>query len=511
MPDSVKKVLIVGGGTAGWLSALHLKTALGPTAEVTLVESPDVPTIGVGEGTQPTLRSQLQLLRVDEEECLRECGGSFKNGIRFVDWGGPGPRDYFHPFFSGPTGSQESPVAGPQLWLGLVSRGRADPHSLADRCFPETALIRQKRAPVSFQNGRRAPTAVVNYAYHVDAAKLGGYLRRQAVGRGVRHIADRVTAVRRSETGRLASVVTEANGELAAEFFVDCTGFRRLLIGELSDAFVDFDRYLFNDRAVTARIPYRPGGPTSIESCTTSTALKHGWVWEVPLRDRVGAGYVYSSRFVDDDAAATEFAAFLGFEPEQSSRIRFRSGHYRDQWAENCVSVGLSGGFLEPLEATGIALITYSLMRLAELWPPADFPPAFARKFNEVMRSSYQWVRDFLVMHYCFSRREDSEYWRAVRQTDAVPDAVREQMALLDHAWPFGEMSHPVRGFRLPDASFACVLAGFGRLPGRPNAYVQALSDQQLDGMMARLDRLVFDVPSSCPDHAEYLRRLANV
>lgn len=508
MPELVRDVVIVGGGTAGWLTALHLKTGLGPQARVRLIESPDVPTIGVGEGTQPTLRVQMGNLNISEDECLRQCDGSFKNGVRFVGWcGGDGPREYLHPFFSGPAGESNSPIVRYNLWLEQLRRGRVAVDSLAESCFAEAHLMRQRRAPIGFQNGQRMQKPVANYAYHIDAAKLGIYLRTLATSRGVEHVSDHVESVRRGEDGRIAELRTRSQGAVSGEFYIDCTGFRRKLIGQFSEQFVDYSPYLFNDRALTARLPYEEA-PATIESSTISTALRHGWVWQVPLQTRLGVGYVYSSRFVIDADAARELAEFLGFEPRETQLVRFRTGHHPVQWAENCVSIGLSGGFIEPLEATGVALITYAIFRLMELWPTIDFPPPLSRRFNQTLERSYEWVRDFIVMHYCFNQRDDSPYWVAARQPEAIPDSVREQMELFDQTWPFGDLLQPQDGFRLPGALLACVLAGFRRLPRGPNAYVAGLTDGALDLMWSPIERQARATATICPDHAAYLRSL---
>ncbi len=506
MATLTQQIVIVGGGTAGWLSALHIKSSLGDGAQVTLIESPDVPTIGVGEGTQPTLRVQLHTLRVEEDELLRHCGASFKNGIRFVDWcRGTGPSEYLHPFFSGPTGQDRSPYADHHLWLALQQLGQVRPDTLADACFAESVLIRQQRAPIGLQDGKRLPNPVANYAYHIDAAQLGLYLRKLAIQRGVIHAQDYVEGVRRNDHGDIVAVQTRNQGEIPGDFFVDCSGFHRLLIGQLADDFVDFSPCLLNDRAVTARIPYNEDRPQSIHSCTTSTAMPHGWIWEVPLRDRVGMGYVYSSQFVSDEEARRTFVEFIGHEPAQTNLIRFQSGYYRQQWNNNCVAIGLSGGFIEPLEATGIALITYSLFRLLELWPTGDHAPVLRDRFNSLMGRSYEWIRDFIVMHYCLSQRDDTPYWQAVRQPEAIPDSLQNQLEMFRHNWPFGDSANEGAVFHLPNISHACVLAGFHYFPHHPNAYILGLPAENLTQKLAPTTKRVQTIAQVCPDHRAYL------
>lgn len=507
MTDTVvNKVVIVGGGTAGWLTALHVKSALCQKAEVTLIESPDVPTIGVGEGTQPTLRAHFRALNIDENECVRETGASFKNGIRFVGWGGGRtPDEYLHPFFSGPAAERGSPMSRIHLWHALALQSRMADVSLAD-LFPESILIRQRKAPIGLRDGKPMESPVVNYAFHIDAAQLGLYLRKHAAARGTKHISDQVEGVTRNDDGGIAKVHTRNHGDFEGEFFIDCTGFHRLLIGELSDDFCDFGQWLLNDRAVTTRLANDEQTP--IDSCTTSTAMRYGWTWQVPLLERRGIGYVYSSRFVSDDDAEKELRAFLEGCAGDTGLVRFRTGYYRQQWIKNCVCIGLSGGFIEPLEATGIALVSYSLFRLLELWPSTSFPTQLSTRFNELMGRSFEWVRDFIVMHYCLSQREDTDYWKAVRRDEAIPDSARASLETLGRSWPFGEGGVGKECYRLPDASLACVLAGLNHLPRLTNPFLAGIDSGQIDKMLDPIVRGVQGIPRICPDHREYLQWL---
>jgi tryptophan halogenase len=509
MSQLVRKIVVVGGGTAGWLSALHIKSALGPQAEVTLIESPNIPTIGVGEGTTPNLRSHLAFLGVDEDDCMRACGASFKNGIRFDNWcGGTGPATFIHPFFSSSKLNPDSPISPPHVWL---RKFHEDPNAtplMVDACWSETQLVRQRRAPKLPKTHASAEATIAQYAWHVDAARLGTYLSSIAVKRGVRHIIDDVETVELAEPTRIVAAVTKSHGSIRGDLFLDCTGFHRLLMSQLPNEFIDFGQWLFNDRAVTARLPHEVRETGCIEACTVSTALKNGWVWHVPLYDRVGLGYVYSSRFVSDDAAEAEFLEFLGKDPEKTQRIRFRTGHYRDAWVGNCVAIGLSGGFIEPLEATGIALITYSLYQLMDLWPNTDFANILSRRFNYMLRNSYEWIRDFIVLHYCLSQRTDSQYWRAVREPSAVPESVREMLEYLEQRLPLGRWSDPRVGYRVADFSIACILAGFDRFPRFHNSYVEGLTPQQVDALLAQRAEQIRRIAAACPDHFDYLREL---
>lgn len=496
MTNLVRDVVIVGGGSAGWLTALHLRWALGPGASITLIESPNVPTIGVGEGTQPELRAFLERTEIDVDECIKATGASYKNGIRFAGWRTPDQSDhYYHPFFSGKP-AERGTAADPMLcWDRLHAEGAPGgkpPAPLAEACWRETALIKARKAPVAFKNGERVPQALGNYALHLDAARLGTYLATLAAKRGIRHIRDDVTDAILDPTSpepRITAVATKDNGQIAGQFFIDCTGFRRILISKADPAceFIDFKDHLLNDRAVTCRVDWPTDKPTGIESCTVSTALSAGWVWEVPLYERAGTGYVYSSRFISDDDARAEFLAFLrgkGYDAQDTGLVKFKTGHLRRTWVGNCVCVGLSSGFIEPLEATGIALITYQARRLLELWPTTDFSPVLINQYNDVMRRSYEWTRDFIVMHFCLSPRRDSNYWKHVTSDEAIPDSVRESLAVYNERWPFGEMTGADPRYRLPVESMACILAAFDRFPNSRCPFVAARPIAEVEAVL---------------------------
>ena len=498
-----RKIIVVGGGTAGWLTALHAKRAFGDFADVSLIESPNVPTIGVGEGTQPTLRFHFKNLGINEADCLRETGASFKNGIQFDGWGTGRPKDrYLHPFFTGTKGERTSPKARYHLWQTLRSQGQYDVGNLED-LFAESELMQQKKSPIAYKNGKQLNPPPANYAFHVDAARLGLFLRKYALQHGTKHISDHVTGVVKKDDGSIESVVTTQNGNIEGEIFIDCTGFHRLLIGELTDDFVDFGQWLLNDRAVTTRLQNDEKEP--INPFTTSTAMKYGWTWNVPLLERKGIGYVFSSSFVSEDAAAEELRNFLGLDTIDANVVRFKTGYYRKQWVKNCVAIGLSGGFIEPLEATGIALITYSLLRLFELWPTNQFPQSQIEKFNQVMGNSFEWVKDFIVMHYCLSNRRDTEYWKAVTNDSAIPESVRQNLDDLGRKWPFGDVSDSKNGYTLPTASLACVLAGFNHVPTLANPYLVGVPIGEVKASFDQYAMQANQVSVFCADHRKYL------
>lgn len=510
MSELVRDVVVVGGGSAGWLTAVHLRWALGEQSSVTLIESPNIPTIGVGEGTQPDLRALLPRLGIDVEECMKATGASYKNGIRFVGWNTPDQSDhYFHPFISYPAGSREQSVDAMLCWDRLRAEGQELP-PLPEACWCETALIKGKRAPVGVRNGERLPHPLGNFALHLDAARLALYLHDIGAERGIRHIIDDVTDVSLDDRGHITAVNTRGHGPISGQFFIDCTGFARKLIRAVDPdyEFIDFGEHLLNNRAITARIDWAEGAPLGIESCTVSTALSAGWVWEVPLYERAGTGYVYSSPFISDDDAEHEFLGFLrskGFQPEATGRLKFETGRVRRPWVGNCVTVGLSAGFIEPLEATGISLSNYQVYRLLELWPTTDFEPGLSERFNAVMQRSYEWTRDFIVLHFCLSKRRDSDYWRHVTSDEAVPDSVRDLLELHDQRWPFGAIVGGEPGYRLSVESVACILSGFGRYPQSRSPYIAALPRERVSERLAEARQKEKDTMRVAVGHDRWL------
>lgn len=408
-----RRILIVGGGTAGWLAAAYLAKALalspGGAAQVTVLESPEIGIIGVGEGTFPTIRATLQFLGIREDEFLRETSATFKQGIHFVDWlhapDGERRHAYLHPF-DAPSQSPLGSLA--PYWLAQDPRTRG---AFAEAVTLQSHVAAAGRAPKAARDDPfDGPLA---YAYHFDAVKFAALLTRHAVAGGVTHIADVVTEVRLAPEGDIAAVETRDHGRLEADLFIDCTGFRAELIGRaLREPVKSVRAQLFTDRALTAKLPYgRPRAP--LASFTGATAHEAGWIWDIGLADAHGVGCVYSSAHIDDARATEILSAYLGVAPGTvpMRRLAFEPGYRQRQWIGNCVAVGLAAGFLEPLEATGIVMIEAAVAMIAELLPlggPIDAPAA---RFNALMRARYDNVVTFLKLHYCLSRRHEP-FWR---------------------------------------------------------------------------------------------------
>ncbi len=431
----MKRVLIVGGGTAGWLSACHLARRLGASdggVEITLVESKDIPTIGVGEGTVPAMRQSLQYLGISETDFIRECDATFKQSIKFVDWSGSkasNGTNYYHHVFDYPEISR---VNLTPYWL----LGRPDSCAYADAVSIQGRVCDHGLGPKLMTDAEFS--GITNYAYHLDAAKFAGLLTRHATEKlGVRHLLANVTDVVLNEQGDIHSVTTDDHGELCADLFVDCSGFRSLLLGDsLGVGFVDKKDVLFVDNALAIQVPYE-NEQTPIPSHTIATARGCGWVWDIGLHERRGTGYVYAEKYCSHDEAEVVFRDYLresiGDKADElpCRRIPMQVGYREKFWEKNCVAIGLAQGFVEPLEATGLLVFDATARMLAELFPPShEAMPAIAERFNHRVRYAWDRVIDFIKLHYYLSDRNDSDFWRDNRDVASVPESLLENLRL---------------------------------------------------------------------------------
>jgi flavin-dependent dehydrogenase len=441
----VKQIVIVGGGTAGWMTAAYLRKALDPGCQITLVESGNIRTIGVGEATFSTIKLFFDWLDLDETEWMPACNATYKMAIRFVDWTAHGGH-FYHPF------QRYETVDGVNLgewWLKLKSG--FEPFDYA--CFTVPALCDHLRSP-RFLDGRvfddqvqscftaehRACKGVLAdhlvqypYAYHFDASRLADFLKGYAMHRGVRQVIDDVVEVTRCADGEgdIAAVVTREHGALSGDLFVDCTGFRGLLINQtLGEPFIPFSRALLCDSAIATQVPDDIAAH-GIEPFTTATALSSGWAWRIPLYGRIGTGYVYSSAFASADEAEGELRRHLGPAADGcgAAHIRMRIGRCRNSWVRNCVAIGLASGFVEPLESTGIFFIQHGIETLVDHLhaPPEE---ELVRSYNRSVAECIDGVMEFLTMHYCASDRRDTPFWRAATSEIEVPEALAERLRL---------------------------------------------------------------------------------
>lgn len=408
-----KRVIIVGGGTAGWITAAYmarmLTHGLADGLQITLVESSDIGTIGVGEGTFPSIRKTLSRIGIDETDLIREANATFKQGIRFVDWryspNGGRHHHYFHPFQF--TSQTQGLDLLPYWLLGAAGSAGWDEVNTVQKDVADAALGPKF---ISHENY----TGPLNYAYHFDAADFARLLRKTAVSLGVRHITDTVDEVRLTAEGAIDSIWTRENGSFSADLFIDCTGFRAQLIGEaLGVPFKSYRSQLFTNRAVALQVPYdKPG--SDIASHTIATAQEAGWTWDIGLSERRGIGYVYSSDHTSDERAEEVLRSYIGpAANDLTARVlKFEAGFRQTQWHKNCVAIGLSCGFIEPLEATGIGFAEIAALLVTNLFPWAGQYETSAKQFNEIMVKRYEHVVDFIKLHYCLSERRDSAFWR---------------------------------------------------------------------------------------------------
>ena len=496
MASPIGSILIVGGGTSGWITAAFLNRFLDPArCRVTLVESASVGTIGVGEATVPPLVALLRLLGIAEDEFLRECHASYKLGIKFVGWN---RTPAWHPFgHIGAALIENVPLF--HHWLRDHREGR-DSASFTSYSL-QAVLGDLNRAPRTLREG----TEIIQqgaYAYHLDARAFAAYLAKVATGRGVRHLVDDVKQVALDERGRIRHVETKENGTLTADLYIDCSGFAGLLVEKaLGDPYIDWSDALLCDRAVVLPQPVvRPMPPY-----TLATALSAGWTWKIPLSHRVGSGYVYSSRFLSQEQAAAELLAHEGVDPAQASpgHLRMRIGRRTNFWVGNCVSVGLAAGFLEPLESTGIYLIQKGVELLLDHFPDADFDTGLTRGYNARMAEEFDQVRDFIILHYLLNRREDTEFWR-VNRALRPPASLAATLEYYDATGIVDWQQRPL--FR--ESSFYAIAAGFGRLPRKHHAMADQADPGKARRRMNEILARNLSLAQQLPDHAELIAAL---
>ncbi|BFM12090.1 tryptophan 7-halogenase [Simiduia litorea] len=431
MPKQIKSILILGGGTAGWLTANHLGYLLRKSdssdIRVTVVESSDIPTIGVGEGTVPAIRHSLKKFGIKERDLLSHCQATFKQGIKFEDWlrdpKDIGPHYYYHPFDYPDVKSID--LTG--YWLRTEGKKR----SFADYVSLQSRMCDRNLSPKVFGQGEYEGAA--SYAYHLDATKFTELLAKNAVERfSVKRLDHRVVDVRLAQDGTIHSLKTDSGDELSADFYVDCSGFSSRLLGQsLAVPIVEKKKVLFADSALAVQVPYT-GLEESLPSVTIAKARPAGWMWDIALQNRRGTGYVYSSEFCSDDAAESDFRLLLD-DPKGELALRKISmtvGYRKKFWVGNCAAIGLAQGFVEPLEATGLLMFDASAALLAELLPgdSADLNSA-AQQFNSVMANAWDRVIDFIKLHYCLSARNDTDFWRMNRDPESIPESLAELLA----------------------------------------------------------------------------------
>jgi tryptophan halogenase len=491
-----KRVIVVGGGTAGWMAASAIAKLLPHAASVELVESAEIGIVGVGEATLPHLRAFIETLGLDEAEFMAATHATYKLGIEFRDFGKPGDA-YLHPF--GAFGRPLGDVPFLAYWLRMRALGQGG--DISDYSVANV-MAAQRRFAVPLTD----PDALLSsygYAYQFDATRFGPYLRGFAEGQGVTRTEGRIVSVERNaETGDVAAVVLESGARVEGDLFVDCSGFRALLLGDaLGEEWEDWSHWLPCDRAMALPCASPPG---EIEPLTRATAMPAGWRWRIPLQHRVGNGYVYSSAHLSDDEAAEAILAAVEGEPLAEPRVlRFRAGRRKRSWSHNVVAVGLASGFLEPLESTSIYLVQAAILQLIELFPIRAIEAADRDEFNRLIDYEYDRIRDFLILHYHASTRDDSAFWNQVRHMP-IPDSLADKIALFRRAGRIERYSHGL----FFEPSWIAVMIGQGVIPEGRDQRADAVDPRELGAALDRLRSQIASEVRRLPGHREALARL---
>ncbi|WP_116810945.1 tryptophan halogenase family protein [Steroidobacter cummioxidans] len=488
----LSKIVVVGGGTSGWLAAAmlrhHLKREL---CEIQLIESEDIGTIGVGESTVPPFVGLIQRLGIDEQAFIRATDATYKLGIQFVGWQ-QRTDTYFHPFgvIGKPIGTHDFY----QCWLKARTQG--DSSALQD--FSPCNVMAGSGRFFPPSRARNTPIGGANYAFHVDANLAAQYLRRYSEERGVKRTEGLVTDVRRRDDGFIDHIVLADGTTIHGDFFIDCSGSRALLMGKaLGVESIDWSQYLLCDRAVAVRTE----NSGSLVPYTRATAQKSGWMWRIPLQSRVGQGYVYSSQFCSDaDARSTLLRHLDSACVDEPRVIPFTTGHRREFWKHNCLSIGLAGGFIEPLEATAIHLMARGIDFFLRYFPNRACDPALAREYNRRMTADYEEVRDFIVLHYSATSREDSSFWQACQQLP-LPDSLRERIELFKSQGAMRDGTDEL--FRA--SSWQSVFEGMGIRPRAYSPRVDNIDYAHIEATLRTAKAAIAGMVEHLPTHEQFL------
>jgi len=484
--NKIEHVVIAGGGTAGWMTAASISKLLGKTVKVTLVESEDIGTVGVGEATIPTLQTLHELLKIKEQDFIKAVGGTFKLGISFENWLDVG-KDYIHSF--GYTGKDCWAAGFQHFWLKGKERGIAKEYG--EYCNEWVAAKNNRFAVL--------PNHGLNYAYHFDSARYAKFLRDIAEAHGATRLEGKIKSVNQHDSnGFIKSLILESGQEIEGDFFVDCTGFRALLIEQtLHAGFDDWQHWLPCDSALAVQtenvqspIPY-----------TRSIAHEAGWQWRIPLQHRTGNGFVYCSKFMSRDEAEAKLRANVEGELVTEPRpISFKTGTRRRHWVKNCVAVGLSSGFMEPLESTSIHLIQRAVIRLMQMFPHYGVSKADIDEFNNQMLFEIENIRDFIILHYNVTERTDTPFWRHVRSME-IPDSLKHRIEL------FKETG---RVFKVPtdlfgENSWTQVMLGQGLYPQQYHPIANMMEDDELEGFLSGIHKSAQRLVSQLPEHQKFI------
>lgn len=511
----IKNIVVVGGGTAGWVSATFINRAMPRDVKVTLIESTTLGTIGVGEATLPSLPFTFKFLGMDEEEWMPKCNASYKCAVKFDGWKKPNgtqQHTYMHPFFP-PTDTIVNCFDAPwgrrfpdgfslmHFWLKRYLAGDKTPYIYL--ATPAARLCDLKKSP----RFKDHPEYETTHGYHVDAGLIVQYLRKLCLERGVNHMVGNITDVKLDERGYIKSLHTAEGQEITADLFVDCSGFEGLLINKaLGTKFVSERESLFCDSAVAMQVRHDPE-TEGLNPYTTATAISSGWVWDIPLYHRKGVGYVYSAEFQRPEDAERELREFYGERAKDvdCKHLKIRTGYNENTFVKNCVAVGLAASFIEPLESTTIGLIEYALGALLTYFPDRDFAPELIKRYNDSVRDVFTATRDFIILHYIQTDRDDTSFWRAIQSDTKIPDSLRERMVFARQGLPMQE--------RLPnpmwlERNWAAIFTGMGNIPEKPWPMTEHVDTKTADAVFAEIKQRTLRLEANLPDHYDYLKHL---
>ncbi|WP_267874327.1 tryptophan halogenase family protein [Zemynaea arenosa] len=488
----VRRVVIAGGGTAGWMAAAALSRILGKRLDLTLVESDEIGTVGVGEATIPTLLNFHNILEINEREFMAATMATFKLGISFENWRNVN-EDYIHSF--GLTGTDHWTAGFQHFWMKGRERGLASDYG--DYCLELKAAQALKFAHL--------PNNGMNYAYHMDASRYSRFLRTMSEHHGTKRVEGKIAKVNTdAATGHITSLTLDSGSTIEGDLFIDCTGFRALLIGQtMGVPYEDWSHWLFNDSAIAVQTDAT--GPAV--PMTRSIAHASGWQWRIPLQHRMGNGVVFSSRYIEDDAAKSLLLSTVAGEPLTDPRvIRFKPGQRPETWKGNCVALGLSSGFLEPIESTSIHLIQRGIIRLMQMFPTDGISAHDVAEFNRQSARELEHIRDFIILHYKVTNRVDSPYWRAAREME-VPASLQHRIDL------FRETG---RVFREPTELFAenswiQVMLGQGIMPRTHHQTADLMGDHELSGFLNGIRDTIARTVAQLPPHQAYVQQYCGI
>lgn len=484
---NINKVVIAGGGTAGWMAAAAIAKTIGKNLDIVLVESDEIGTVGVGEATIPTLQYFHQLLKINESEFLAATNGTFKLGINFENWRDVN-EDYMHAF--GVTGNDCWAAGFQHFWLKGKNTGIAG--EFGEYCLENVVGLNEKFAQLP-KNG-------LNYAYHMDATRYGQFLRKIAESNGAIRKEGKIAQVNLDHITGFISSLTLTNGEeIEGDLFLDCTGQRALLIeGALHTGYEDWSHWLPNDSAIAVQTK----STEQPKPYTRSIAHNFGWQWRIPLQNRVGNGIVYCSQYVSDDEAKSTLLNNIEGETITEPRvIKFRTGTRRKHWHKNCVAVGLASGFLEPLESTSIHLIQQSIVRLLRMFPQHDINDGDIEEFNEQTRFEWETTRDFIILHYKVTKRNDSPFWRHCRNME-IPQQLAHRIKL------FADTGRVFRkNNELFDDSWMQVMIGQGLTPKSYHPIVDNMSEDELIKFLKHIKSNIANVVTQLPAHDDFIKQ----